>query len=80
MKRILIESLQADANLTLADGFPLFDYSKIPVRRYEYSDDDGNTGLLWNLEGIIFSLVAGFGKAEMVVDIVYYRKILAKAI
>ena len=50
VKRILIEALQADANLTLADGFPLFDYSKIPVRRYEYSDD-GNTGLLWNLEG-----------------------------
>tara|TARA_Y100001954_G_C15703395_1_gene549037 strand:+ start:118 stop:897 length:780 start_codon:yes stop_codon:yes gene_type:complete len=50
LKKTLVEALHPDANLTLTDGFPLFDYSKIPVQRYDCSDDNGMTGTFWNLE------------------------------
>lgn len=51
IKKILIDAVHADSNLTLADGFPLFDYSKIPVKLYNYEDENGKSGAFWNLSG-----------------------------
>lgn len=47
----LLAALARESGLTIADAFPLFDYSKIPLRHYEHSVDDNDSGTYWALEG-----------------------------
>ena len=46
----MLNALSSQSGLTRSDIFPLFDYTKLPFRRYEHSEDDNDSGTYWILE------------------------------
>ena len=51
IRQLLLNALAPDSGFTLADSFPLFDYSKIPFRRYDHNEDNkNNSGTYWILK------------------------------
>lgn len=44
IREIFIEALGNESGFSLKDAFPLFDYSKIPTEKWEYSNDGGFSG------------------------------------
>ena len=51
IRNLLMAALSPEAGFTLSDSFPLFDYTKIPFRRYDHSEDNNYSGTYWILEG-----------------------------
>lgn len=51
IRQLLLTALSAEAGLSSKDLFPLFDYTQLPHKRYEHSNDGGYSGEWWSLEG-----------------------------
>ncbi|MCP4439868.1 MAG: hypothetical protein GY810_13065 [Aureispira sp.] len=61
IKELLLAALAPKAAFSTKDLFPLFDYTKIPIKRYEYSKDGGHSGHWWSLESNHVS-IGGWGR------------------